>query len=37
MNNNESDSDTEYHTSPEVAEAAKAIEENVLPSKSKER
>ena len=35
MNDNESDSDTGYHTPPEIAEAAKAIEENLLPSKSK--
>ena len=35
MNNKDSDSDTGYHTPPEIAEAAKAIEENLLPSKSK--
>ena len=37
MSNNESDSDTGYNTPAEVAEAAKAIEENLLPSKSKEK
>ena len=33
--NDENDSDTGYHTPPEVAEAAKAIGKNLLPSKSK--
>ena len=37
MSDNESDSDTGYHRSPDIAEAAKAIEENLLPSKSKEK
>ena len=37
MSNNESDSDTRYHTPAEVVKAAKAVEENLLSPKSKEK
>ena len=38
MSDNKSDSDMGYyHKPPGIAEAAKAIEENLLPPKSKEK